>query len=140
LSGRMSPEETVSKLRSTPAPSLTAALGAKPEVGPAPNRYAAPASVRRGPYPSLVALRALGPRPITRSRSAERVPREWSSTHGRKRPPALDAIARGTDNRAMIRPMSGNDSKTVEQDLCASTVEQNAHCEGGCESRRTPRV
>lgn len=45
----MSSEKTVSKLRSTPAPSLAAALGAKPEVGPAPNRYAAPASVRRGP-------------------------------------------------------------------------------------------
>lgn len=44
----MSPEETVSKLRSTPAPSLTAALGAKPEVGPTPNRYAAPASLIRG--------------------------------------------------------------------------------------------
>ncbi len=34
----MSPEKTVSKLRSTPAPSLAAAFDAKPEVGPAPNR------------------------------------------------------------------------------------------------------
>ncbi|MBN2134088.1 MAG: hypothetical protein JW741_31585, partial [Sedimentisphaerales bacterium] len=49
LSGRMNPEETVSKLRSTPAPSLPPALGAKPEIGPAPNRYAAPVSLIRDP-------------------------------------------------------------------------------------------
>jgi len=49
VSGRMSIVKTVFKLRSTPAPSLTAALAAKPEVGPAPNRYAAPVSLIRGP-------------------------------------------------------------------------------------------
>jgi hypothetical protein len=43
--GRMSPEKAVSKLKSTPAPSLAAALGAKPEFGPAPNRYVVPVSV-----------------------------------------------------------------------------------------------
>jgi len=48
-SGRMSPAKTVFKLRSTPAPSLTAALGAKAEVSPAPNRYAAPVSLIRSP-------------------------------------------------------------------------------------------
>lgn len=34
LSGRMNPAKTVFKLRSTPAPSLAAALDAKPEVAP----------------------------------------------------------------------------------------------------------
>jgi len=48
----MSPEKTVLKLRSTPAPILTAALGAKPEVGPAPNRYVVPVSLIRGPRTS----------------------------------------------------------------------------------------
>jgi len=45
----MSPEKTVSKLRSAPAPSLTATLDAKPAVGPAHNRDAVAASLIRGP-------------------------------------------------------------------------------------------
>jgi hypothetical protein len=49
LCGHMSPEKTVFKLRPTPAPSLTAVLDARPEVSPAPNRYADPVSLIRGP-------------------------------------------------------------------------------------------
>lgn len=83
----MSPEETVSKLRSTPASRLAAALGAKPEVGPAPNRYAAPASMILGPCISETrTISQLGDSPATQG------PR-WLSTTGEVGPWSETACA-----------------------------------------------
>ncbi len=79
LSGRMSPARTVFKLRSTPAPSLTAALDAKPEVSLAHNRYAAPVSLTRGPCISeMRTVSQLGDRAAARS-----TPRSGSMTGGK---------------------------------------------------------
>ena len=88
LSGRMSLVKTVFKLRSTPAPSLTAALDAKPEVAPAPNRYAAPALPIRGPRISETrTISQLG------DRSAAQGSPCWLSTTGENGPWSESASA-----------------------------------------------